>query len=78
MKVGDSWVWPDTIRILVSIYLLAFVVGMLTKGFRESFFEWLSMNDTLGLRFWSKNWWFTIVTILVGVAAGMLILRGTT
>lgn len=76
--MGNSWVWPDAITILASIYLLAFVVGMLTKGFRESFFEWLSMNDPLGLRFWSKNLWFTIFIILVWVAAGMLILRGAT
>lgn len=74
--MGNSLAWPDAITILVSIYLIMFAVGMLMKEFRVSFFEWLSMNDALGLRFWSKNWWFLIFTLLVWLVAGILILRG--
>ena len=55
-----NWALLDPIAILVSIYLFVFVVAMLRKKFRLTFFDWLSMNDAFGLRFWSKDWWFLI------------------
>ena len=74
--MGNNWAPLDPVAILVSIYLFVFSVAMLRKKFRLTFFDWLSMNDAFGLRFWSKNWWFLIFTLLVWVFAGILILRG--
>lgn len=74
--MNDVWMWPDTITILVSIYVSAFAVGMFTKKFRESFFNWLNLNDAFGLRFWTKNWRFSILTLLIGAISGVLIFGG--
>lgn len=54
---------------LVFFYLSVFFLALFFKRFRESFFEWLSMKDAFGVKFWAKNWWFLVLTICVGVVA---------
>ncbi|EBA15040.1 hypothetical protein RSK20926_04132 [Roseobacter sp. SK209-2-6] len=51
------WIWLSG---YLTIYLLLLC---LSPRFRGDFLQWMTFRDPLGLRFWSRNFWFLIFTL---------------
>ena len=47
-----------------AIYLVVILLHMFSKKFRDTSTDWLTFKDPLGWRFLTKNWGFSIFSLL--------------
>lgn len=64
----------QAIALYFIVYLAIFIMGLRSRDFRSTFAEWMSFKDPLGLKFWTKNWWFLMITLFYFLAGGFLTL----
>lgn len=63
-----------TPQAIIAIYFLVFLGGMMFKRFRDSFLEWFSLRDPIGMRFWFGNVWFLVFTIIYFATAAFFLI----
>ena len=62
----------QAIVLYFSVYIIVFLIGMISKTFRDTFTDWMTLRDALGLRFWARNLWFLIFTFFYLLAGALL------
>jgi len=75
MDEGQFFQENQFMVILFVAYVAVFLLGMCFRNFRDSYFEWMTFRDPLGMEFHKKNWWFTIFTVLIFALALVTILK---